>query len=96
MLQKNNVKITDLHSWVLSKYLLENVSDQGITNLRIKRRFVFFALLNHSQYLSASPSVEAKGSVASSSQDGLPKYVISIAASAPKRFGDAQPTDPHH
>jgi hypothetical protein len=35
MLQKNNVKITDLHSWVLSKYLLEHVSDQGITNLRI-------------------------------------------------------------
>jgi len=79
-LQKNNVKITDLHSWVLSKYLLENVSDQGITNLRMG---VVSPLLNQFTVLSASPSVEAKGSVESSSQDGLPKYVISIAALAP-------------
>ena len=92
MLQKNNVKITDLHSWVLSKYLLENVSNQDITSLRMG---VVSPLLNQFTVLSASPSVEAKGSVESSSKDGLPKYVISVAALAPQRFGDAQPTDPH-
>lgn len=79
--QKNSVKITDLHSWVLSKYLLENVSDQGITNLRMG---VVSPLLNQSTVLSVTPNVEAKGRVESSSKDGLHKYVISIAALAPK------------
>lgn len=81
MQQKNSVKITDLHSWVLSKYLLENVSDQGITNIRMG---VVSPLLNQFTVLSSTPNVEAKGSVESSSKDGLPKYVISIAALAPK------------
>lgn len=81
MQQKNSVKITDLHSWVLSKYLLENVSDQDITNIRMG---VVSPLLNQFTILSTTPNVEAKGSVESSSKDGLPKYVISIAALAPK------------
>jgi len=81
MQQKNIVKVTDLHSWVLNKYLLENVSDQGITNIRMG---VVSPLLNQFTVLSATPNVEAKGSVDSSSKDGLPKYVISIAALAPK------------
>ena len=81
MQQKNIVKVTDLHSWVLNKYLLENVSDQGITNIRMG---VVSPLLNQFTVLSATPNVEAKGSVESSSKDGLPKYVISIAALAPK------------
>lgn len=80
MVPKNSVKVTDLHSWVLSKYLLENVSDQGITNLRMG---VVSPLLNQFTVLSASPSVEAKGTVESRSQDVLPKYVIAIAALAP-------------
>jgi len=80
MVPKKSVKVTDLHSWVLSKYLLENVSDQGITNLRMG---VVSPLLNQFTVLSASPSVEAKGTVESRSQDVLPKYVIAIAALAP-------------
>jgi len=81
MLQKNSVKITDLHSWVLSKYLLENVSDQDISNLRMG---VVSPLLNQFTILSATPNVEAQGTVESSSKDGLPKYVISIISLAPK------------
>ncbi|MGH7147992.1 MAG: hypothetical protein ACREIJ_08865 [Nitrospiraceae bacterium] len=80
-LQKNRVKVPDLHAWVLSKILLENVSDQGLTNLRIG---VVTRLLNTSTELSATPNVEATGKVEASSQDGLHKYVISIAALEPK------------
>ena len=79
--QKNRVKITDLHAWVVSKVLLENVSDQGLTNLRLG---VVTRLHNTSTELSATPNVEATGKVESTSQDGLHKYVISIAALAPK------------
>lgn len=80
-LQKNRVKTTDLHAWVLSKVLLENVSDQGLTHIRLG---VVTRLHNTSTELSATPNVEATGKVESTSQDGLHKYVISIAALAPK------------
>ena len=79
--QKDGVKIPDLQAWVLSKVLLENVSDQGLTNIRMG---VVTRLHNASTELSATPNVEATGRVESTSQDGLHKYVISIAALAPK------------
>lgn len=81
VLPKTSIKITDLHSWVLSKYLLENVSDQAITHIRMG---VGSPLLNQFTVLSASPNVQAKGSVESRAKDGLPMYVIAIAALAPK------------
>ena len=80
-LGKTRVKITDLHAWVLTKVLLENVSDQNLTNLRLG---VVTRLHGASTELSATPNVEATGRVESTSQDGLHKYVISIAALAPK------------
>lgn len=80
-LPKTSVKITDLHSWVLSKYLLQNVSDQAITHIRMG---VASPLLNQFTLLSATPNVQAKGSVESRAKDGLPMYVISIATLAPK------------
>jgi len=79
-LQKSPSKVTDLHSWVLSKLLLENLSDQRLTNLRMG---VVTRLHNASTELSATPNVEATGLVESTSQDGLHKYVISLAALAP-------------
>ncbi|MGH7182025.1 MAG: hypothetical protein ACREJN_08620 [Nitrospiraceae bacterium] len=79
-LQKDRVTTTDLHSWVLSKVRLENLSDQSLTNLRMG---VVSRLHNMSTELSASPNVEATGRLESTSQDGLHKYVISIAALAP-------------
>ena len=80
VLPKTSIKITDLHSWVLSKYLLENVSDQAMTHIRMA---VGSPLLNQFTVLSASPNVQAKGNVESRAKDGLPMYVISIAALAP-------------
>lgn len=80
MTPKNSVKVTALHAWVLSKYLLENLSDQGITTLRMG---VVSPLLNQFTVLSASSSVEATGTVESRSHDVLPKYVIAISALAP-------------
>ena len=73
-------KVTDLHSWVLTKLLLENASNQGLTNLRMG---VVTRLHNTSTELLATPNVEATGMVESTSQDGLHKYVISIASLGP-------------
>ena len=80
-LQQNRVKITDLHASVLTKVLLENVSDQGLTNLRLG---VVTRIHGSSTELSATPNVQATGTLESTPQDGLHKYVISIAALAPK------------
>ena len=80
-LEKTRVKVTDLHASVLTKILLENVSDQSLTNLRLG---VVARLHGASTELSATPNVEATGGLESTSQDGLHKYVISIAALAPK------------
>jgi hypothetical protein len=77
---KSPFKVTDLHSWVLSKVLLENLSDQRLTNLRMG---VVTRLHNASTELSSTPNVEATGLVESTSQDGLQKYVISLSALAP-------------
>ena len=80
VLPKTSIKITDLHSWVLSKYLLENVSDQAITHIRMG---VGSPLLNQFTVLSTTPNVQAKGSVELRAKDGLPMYVIAIAALEP-------------
>jgi len=80
VLPKTSIKITDLHAWVLSKYLLENVSDQAITHIRMG---VGSPLLNQFTVLSASPNVQAKGSVESRAKDGLPMYVIAIDTLGP-------------
>ena len=80
VLPKTSIKITDLHAWVLSNYLLENTSDQAITHIRIG---VASPLLNQFTVLSATPNIQAKGSVESRAKDGLHMYVIAIAALAP-------------
>ena len=79
-LQNNGAKTTDLHSWVLSKIRLDNPSDEGLTNLRMG---VVSRLHNTSTELTTTPTVDAMGRLESTSQDGLHKYVISIAALAP-------------
>jgi hypothetical protein len=75
-LRNDPVKTTDLHSWVLSKIRLDNESGQSLTNLRLG---VVSRLHNMSTELSATPNVETTGKLESTSQDGLHKYVISIA-----------------
>jgi len=80
VLPKTSIKITDIHSWVLSKYLLENVSDQAITHIRMG---IGSPLLNQFTVLSATPNVQAKGSVETRAKDGLPMYVIAIDTLGP-------------
>jgi hypothetical protein len=80
VLPKASVKITEVQAWILSKYLLENPSDQAITHIRMA---VASPLLNQFTVLSATPNVQVKGSVESRAKDGLPMYVVSIDALAP-------------
>jgi hypothetical protein len=79
-LQDHRAKTTDLHSWVLSKIRLDNPSDQSLSNLRMG---VVSRLHNASTALTATPHVDATGRLESTSQEGLHKYVISIAGLAP-------------
>jgi len=62
-------------SWVLSKFLVENVSGQNITNFRIGIRF---PLLYPSTTLMTTPDIEAIGMLDTTAQDVPPTYVIAI------------------
>ncbi|NOT21483.1 MAG: hypothetical protein HOP22_01985 [Nitrospiraceae bacterium] len=80
-LVKNHTKIADLQASVLSKVLLGNVSDQSLTNIRLG---VVSRLHGGSTKVSASQNLDVTGKLESTSQDGLHKYVISIATLEPK------------
>ncbi len=78
-LPKGRAKTPDPQSWVLSKFLLENVSDQSITKLRMDIRS---PLLRPTTQLFTTPNVEATGTLEATANDALPTYVISIQAIA--------------
>ena len=80
-LPKGRAKTPDPQSWVVSKFLLENVSDQSITNLRVGVRS---PLLQPTTTLFTTPNVEATGKLEATSNDARHTYVITIAAIAPK------------
>ena len=67
-------------SWVTLKLLLENASDQPITNLRLGVRS---PALSPTTQLFTSPNVEASGHMDTPLRDTRPAYIISIAAIAP-------------
>jgi hypothetical protein len=79
-LPKGRAKTPDPQSWVLSKFLLENVLDQRITNLRMNIRS---PLLRPTTRLLTTPNVEATGTLEATAKEGLPTYVISIQAIGP-------------
>ena len=79
-LPKGRAKTPDPQSWVLSKFLLENVSGQSITNFRVGIRS---PVLHPTTTLFATPNVEATGKLETTSNDALHTYVISITAIAP-------------
>jgi hypothetical protein len=79
-LQKGRAKTPDPQSWVVSKFLLENVSDQSITNLHVGVRS---PLLQPTTTLFTTPNVEATGKLETTSNDARHTYVISIATIAP-------------
>lgn len=80
-LPKGRAKTPDPQSWVVSKFFLENVSDQSITNLRVGVRS---PLLQLTTTLFTTPNVEAAGKLETTSNDARLTYVIAIAAIAPK------------
>ncbi len=79
-LPKGRAKTPDPQSWVVSKFLLENVSNQNITNLRVGVRS---PLLQSTTTLFTTPNVEATGKLEATSNDARRTYVISITAIAP-------------
>jgi hypothetical protein len=80
ILPKGRAKTPDPQSWVLIKFLLENVSDQSITKLRMGIRS---PLLRPTTQLFATPNVEATGTWEATANDALHTYMVSITAIAP-------------
>jgi hypothetical protein len=79
-LPKGRAKTPDPQSWVLIKFLLENVTDQPITNLRMDIRS---PLLRPTTTLFATSNLEATGAWDTIAKDAPRAYVISITAIAP-------------
>jgi len=78
-LPKGRAKTPDPQSWVLIKFLLENVTDQNITNLRMDIRS---PLLRPTTTLFATSNLEATGAWGTMAKDAPRTYVISIPALA--------------
>jgi hypothetical protein len=76
-LPKGRAKTPDPQSWVLIKFLLENVMDQRITNLRMAIRS---PLLRPTTTLFTTSNLEATGAWDSTEKDAPRSYVISIPA----------------
>jgi hypothetical protein len=76
---KGRAKTPDPQSWVLIKFLLENVTDQNITNLRMDIRS---PLLRPTTTLYATSNLEATGAWGIMAKDAPRTYVISIPALA--------------
>ena len=77
---KGRAKTPDPKSWVLIKFLLENVLDQSITKLRMDIRS---PLLRPTTQLFTTPNVEATGTLEATANDALPTYVIALQTIAP-------------
>lgn len=67
-------------SWVLGKFLLENVSDESMTNLRVAIRS---PVLRPTTELLTTPNVDATGRLESTSPDAPSTYMLSITAIPP-------------
>ena len=78
-LPKGRAKTPDPQSWVLIKFLLENVTDQRITNLRMDIRS---PLLRPTTTLFATSNLESTGAWDTTAKDAPRTYVISIPALA--------------
>ena len=79
-LPKGRAKTPDPQSWVLIKFLFENVSDQPITTLRLD---IKSPLLRPTTTLFATSNVEATGAWDTTGKDAPRTYVISITSIAP-------------
>ena len=78
-LPKGRAKTPDPQSWVLIRFLLENVTDQRITNLHMDIRS---PLLRPTTTLFATSNLEATGEWDTKAKDAPRAYIISIPAIA--------------
>jgi hypothetical protein len=79
-LPKGRAKTPDPQSWVLIKFLVENVTDQRVTNLRID---IKSPLLLPTTTLFATSNLEATGAWDVTAKDASRAYVISIPTIEP-------------
>lgn len=77
---KGRAKTPDPQSWVLSKFLIENVSDDRITNLRLE---IKSPLLRPTTTLFTTSNMDAAGTWETTEKDASGKYVISIPVIEP-------------
>jgi len=79
-LPKGRAKTPDPQSWVVSKFLLENMSDQSITKFRMSFKS---PLVRPTTTLFTTPNVEATGVWETMAPDAPHLYVVSIASIPP-------------
>ena len=79
-LPKGRAKTPDPQSWVVSKFLLENMSDRSITKFRMS---VKSPLVRPATTLFTTPNVEATGAWERMAPDAPHLYVVSIPAIPP-------------
>ena len=77
---KGRAETPDPGSWVLSKFLIENVSEDRITNLRLE---IKSPLLRPTTKLFTTSNMAATGTWDTTEKDALGKYVISIPVMDP-------------
>ncbi|MEO8341522.1 MAG: hypothetical protein ABI604_17770 [Nitrospirota bacterium] len=79
-LPKGRAKTLDPQSWVVIKFLIENVSDHRLTNLRLD---IKSPLLSHTTTLFATSNLEATGMLDATAKDTLGKYMITVPVIEP-------------
>lgn len=79
-LPKGHAKPPAPQSWVIIKFLIENVSEQSITNLRLDIRS---PLLRPTTTLFTTSNVEATGAWDTTAKDAPGKYAMTIPVMAP-------------
>lgn len=79
-LPKGRAKTPDPQSWVVSKFLLENMTDQNITKFRMSFKS---PLVRPTTTLFTTPNVEATGAWEATAPDAPHLYVVSITSLPP-------------
>jgi len=79
-LPKGRAKTPDPQSWVVSKFLLENMSDRSITKFHMG---IKSPLVRPTTTLFTAPNVEATGAWETMAADAPHLYVVSITALGP-------------
>jgi hypothetical protein len=75
ILPKGRAKTLDPQSWVVIKFLIENVSDHRLTNLRLD---IKSPLLGPTTTLFTTSNLEATGMLDATVKDTLGKYMITV------------------